>query len=347
MLVALLAGCAEESDTLKVGMVTDSGTIDDKSFNQGTWEGILKAKADFGIEERYLMPGGEAHSDYVQEITNLYDSGFKVIVTPGFKFETAIYEMQERYTDAVFVLLDGEPNDGNWAAGFPDYKTGANTINFLFAEDQAGFLVGVAAAVELGSGELGFIGGMEVPAVQRFNWGFQQGIKYANDNYGTSCNISADNCIYQGTFTDVAAGQQLAAVMYDRGVRAVFAAAGGVGVGVINEGKERRASGQDVWVIGVDVDQYDDGLYSGSNSCILTSAMKGIDVATYDTVKAILDDNFTGGRTVLYEAANDGIGIPKNNPNLGARTIGTVDEVFNGIKNGSIRVQNTGDGLLP
>ena len=81
--------------TLKVGMVTDSGTIDDKSFNQGTWEGIQKAENDFGIEKNYIQPAGETEADYLTEIQNLYDAGYKFIVTPGFKFETAIFKAQD------------------------------------------------------------------------------------------------------------------------------------------------------------------------------------------------------------------------------------------------------------
>ncbi|HSL93334.1 MAG TPA: BMP family ABC transporter substrate-binding protein, partial [Bacillota bacterium] len=248
MVAALLVGCAPKptpptptpdptpppAPVFKVGMVTDAGTIDDKSFNQGTWEGILEAAADFDFETRYLQPGGETESFYLTEIGNLVAADYKFIVTPGFKFETAIFTAQEQYPDVKFVLLDGYPHAGDWAP-----VVGDNTVSIFFAEHEAGFLAGVAAAMQLGSGDLGFIGGMEIPAVQRFNWGFQQGVAYANANLGTSMSIVADNVIYQGSFDNVAAGQVLAATMYDRGVKAIFAAAGGVGVGVINEAKAR------------------------------------------------------------------------------------------------------------
>lgn len=99
---------------VKVGMVTDSGTITDKSFNQGTWEGILMAKEAFGIAERYLQPGGETTDDYLNEIGNLVDADHELIVTPGFKFEEAIFIAQDLYPDTKFVLIDGEPNNANW-----------------------------------------------------------------------------------------------------------------------------------------------------------------------------------------------------------------------------------------
>ena len=118
-----LFGCGGQKESpappaepdLKVGMITDAGTIDDKSFNQGTWEGILKAEAEMNIETRYLKPAGTTEADYLKEITNMYDAGFKFIVTPGFKFETAVFQAQEKFPDAKFVILDGYPHAGDWA----------------------------------------------------------------------------------------------------------------------------------------------------------------------------------------------------------------------------------------
>ena len=181
--VTLFAGCGSSSSTgdatgtdakVKVGMVTDSGTIDDKSFNQGTWEGIEKAQKDFSLQDpKYLKPSGETKADYLKEIGNLYDAGYRLIATPGFKFETAVYEAQDKYQDAKFVIIDGTPNDG--AEKDPVVKVSDNAVSILFAEQQAGFVAGVATSVELKEGSLGFIGGMKIPAVQKFNWGFQQG----------------------------------------------------------------------------------------------------------------------------------------------------------------------------
>ncbi|MEI8092841.1 MAG: BMP family ABC transporter substrate-binding protein [Spirochaetales bacterium] len=320
----------------KVGMVTDSGTIDDKSFNQGTWEGILKAKTDLGIDTpKYLKPTGTTEADYVKEIGNLNDAGYKLIVTPGFKFETAIFVAQDKYKDAKFVLIDGSPNNGAFDATRKE-KVGTNTVSIFFAEHEAGFLAGVAAALEIKTGDFGFIGGMEIPPVQKFNWGFQQGVDYANKTYKTSVSIKAENVIYQGTFSDVAAGQQLAAQMYDKGVKVIFAAAGGVGVGAINEAKARASKG--AWLVGVDTDQFNQGIYSGSKSIILTSAMKRIDQAAYDMVKANLAGKFPGGQTLTFNAANDGVGIPAINPNLSADTAKKVAEVFALLKKGTIKV---------
>ena len=193
---------------LKVGMVTDSGSIDDKSFNQGTWEGIKKATKDLGVKSKYLKPGGTTEADYVKEISNLNDAGFGLIVTPGFKFESAIFVAQDKYPKTKFVLIDGSPNNGVFDATRKE-KVGANTVSIFFAEHESGFLAGVASALQIKEGDFGFIGGMEIPPVQKFNWGFQQGVAYANKNLGTKIGMKPENVIYQGTFHDVAAGQHV------------------------------------------------------------------------------------------------------------------------------------------
>lgn len=345
MMFSLLIGCGNNDESgstgFKVGMVTDSGTIDDKSFNQGTWEGILRATKDLKLENKYLKPTGTTPADYIKEIGNLFDAGYKFIVTPGFKFETAIFEAQDKYPDAKFVIIDGAPHNGDFNAVVKD-----NTVSIFFAEHESGFVAGVATALEIQEGEAGFIGGMEIPPVQKFNWGFQQGIAYANKNLGTKINLKAENVIYQGSFDNVAAGSQLAAQMYDGGVKVIFAAAGGVGVGAINEAKTRVTGGAEVWIVGVDVDQYADGIYEGEKSTILTSAMKKIDQAAYDMIEAETKGEFPGGQTLVFDAKNDGVGIPAENPNLSAETIKQVEDVFKKIQSGDIKVAAEQGNLL-
>ena len=337
LMVSGLVGCGNSSEgenkaesTLKVGMVTDSGTIDDKSFNQGTWEGIGLAEEELGIEKNYLKPSGETEVDYLTEIQNLYDADFKYIVFPGFKFETAIYEAQQKYSDAKFVLIDASPSDGNGNGLVAD-----NTVSIFFAEQEAGFAAGVAAAVELQTGDLGFVGGMETGPVKRFDAGFQQGVAYANEKYGTAVTLKDENIVYSGSFTDKALGQQLAATMYDRGVKAIFAAAGGTGTGVITEAKTRDGA----WVIGVDSDQYAEGVKPDGTSVILTSAVKKVEKASYNMIQAELNGEFPGGQTLILDAANGGVGIPAENPNLSEETVKKVNEVLEAIKNGEIEVK--------
>lgn len=353
MATGVLAGCGgasgddaskEKKDEIKVGMVTDSGTIDDKSFNQGTWEGILKAEKDLGVTTQYLKPAGETEQDYLKEITNLYDAGNRVIVAPGFKFETAIYKAQDKYKDAKFVIIDGSPKKDNNAK---EGTVADNTVSIFYAEEQSGFLAGVATALEIKEGDLGFIGGLEIPPVQKFNWGFQQGVKYANENFGTKTTLKAENVKYANSFVDTAVGQQLAATMYDRGVKAVFVSAGKVGVGVITEAKTRVSKGETAWVVGVDVDQYADGIYEGDKSVVLTSATKNIGKSAYDMIDAEIKGEFPGGKTLTFDIKNDGVGIPEKNPNLSEDTISKVNQVKEDMKADKIKVSAEKGKLIP
>jgi len=334
MVASMFVGCAKEALLPEVGMITDAGTIDDKSFNQGTWEGVVEACDDFGYEEKYLKPSGTTDADYMTEITNLVDSGRKLVVCPGFKFEATIFQAQDKYPDVKFVLIDGTPH----SADYSEFRQENNVVSIFFAEEQSGFLAAVAVAVEKPDAEFGFIGGMEIPAVQKFNWGFQQGLAYANKNLDTNVTIKAENVIYQGTFSEVAAGTAIAAQMFDKGVDVIFAAAGGVGVGVITEAKNRAVAGDEVYVVGVDVDQYPDGVYEGDKSVVLTSAMKSIGVAAYDMVKAYNESTFPGGQTLIFDASNNGVQIPDNNPNLSRAAVKAYEDVLAGLQDGSITV---------
>ncbi len=322
----------ERLDTdLNVGLVIGSGTIDDRSFNQGCWEGITATVEN----SKYVTPAGETESDYLVSIGNLYEGDFKFIVTPGFYFESADYVAQDKYPDANFVILDGAPTDSNG-----NTVIGENTVSITFAEHEAGFIAAVAAALEIKEGSFGFLGGMQIPAVVRFEAGYKQGIEYANKNLGTNITLDDVDVVYQGSFGDKAAGQQIAAQMYDRGVDVIFTAAGGTGIGAITEAKSRATKGETAWVIGVDSDQYLDGVYNAETnaSVILTSAVKYVDQATHDMIVAQTEGKFPGGEALLYTVANDGVGLPAENPNLSEETITKVNEVYNAIKEGTVTV---------
>ena len=147
MAVTMLVSCAGVGGggaKFKVGMVTDAGTIDDKSFNQGTWEGVVKAADELKIEKNYLKPAGTTEADYLKEIGNLYDAGFKLIVAPGFKFETAIFQAQTKYPDAKFVIIDGSPHAGDY-----NVAVGTKTVSISYAEEQSGLLAGVSESDKL------------------------------------------------------------------------------------------------------------------------------------------------------------------------------------------------------
>lgn len=323
----------------KVGMATDSGTIDDKSFNQGTWEGIQQYQTDYGtIDSKYLQPSGEATEDYLNTIDTLIESGYQMIITPGYKFEGAILEAQSTYPDTKFVIIDGQPN--------VDYvpEIADNTLAIFFEEQESGFYAGIAAALESKTGKVGFIGGMEIPAVQKFGWGFASGVAYANKTYGTNCEVS--QYIYSGSFSDAKLGSTMAASYYDQGIDIIFAAAGGVGVGVIAEGKTRRTAGDDVWVIGVDSDQYYDGIYNDNkDSVILTSALKNLQKATYDAIDSAVNGTYEGGKAIILSTKEDAVKLPDENPNLQADTYVKYQEVYDAVKTGKVSVPGSVEDL--
>ena len=317
----------------KVGMMIDSGTIDDKSFNQGTWEGILAYTKDHkGVKGQHVQPNGETTADYLSAADNLMMAGNNVIIAPGFKFEEAITELQTANPEVSFVILDGEPA-----------TMAENTTAIYFAEHEAGFLAGVAAALQSQTGKVGFIGGMKIPAVERFGWGYLAGVAYANENYAT--NVEVVDYQYQGTFYDVQGGQMMAGGMYDKGIDIIFSAAAAVGNGVINEAKARTEAGEKVYVIGVDVDQYDEGLMNDGSSVVLTSAIKRIDVAVYDALKAYGEGNFPGGQIITMDAKTNGVGLPETNPNLTTDTQAKVDDTLAQIQSGALVVPVTGEEL--
>lgn len=333
---------APVAEVVKVGMVTDSGTIDDKSFNQGTWEGIQAYEAEKKtIQSQYLQPEGEAETDYINSITNLVETGTTIVVTPGFKFESAIFAAQDKFPDTKFILIDGTPHSADYA----EFRAEKNVVSVFFNEHESGFLAGVAAALSSKSGKLGFIGGMEIPPVQKFGWGFAAGVKYANDTFGTAAEVT--NYIYQGTFSDVAAGQQLASGMYDDGIDIIFAAAGGVGVGVFNEAKQRASNGEEVFVVGVDVDQYAFGIYDDATqkSVTLTSAQKKIDLAAFNYIDAALNGTFPGGETITLSLADGGVGLPVENPNLTAEVIAKVEEAKKAVLDKTVAVPMTAEEI--
>ena len=237
------------------------------------------------------------------------------------------------------------------------WRSGRGGCLFIYGLNEYHFAPGdgfraVAADLDerplglLVDGEVGFVGGLEIPAVQKFNWGFQQGVAYANDNLGTNIAMNANNFTYSGSFADLALGQQLATAMYDSGVDAIFAAAGGTGVGVINEAKNRRLSGEDVWAIGVDVDQYSVGDMGNGESCILTSAMKDVAGVAYDQASAAAKGTFQGGVHIELGVSDGRAGIPASNPNLTPEIEAKVAEVAALVADGTIVVQDTGDGLI-
>jgi basic membrane protein A len=309
-----------EAEPLTIGLVTDVGGIDDKSFNQGTWEGIQRFAEETGAETKYLQ--SESDTDYIPNLSTFSDEELDLIVAPGFLFIDSMTEVSGNFPDQKYLLID------DVVAERP------NVVSAVFAAEQGSFLVGVAAALktqEAGKDTVGFIGGMDFELIQNFEAGFEAGVKAVDPNM----TILVE---YAGSFADAQKGQTLAAKMYDAGAYVIYHAAGATGNGLIKEAKDRATNGQEVWAIGVDKDQYADGIYDGEKSVMLTSMMKRVDVAAYEVCKMVAEDAFPGGETLTFTLENGGVGIPAENPNLTDDMVAKVAEFEGKVKAGEIEV---------
>ncbi len=292
-LVLSLGVCAVAlAETYEIGMITDIGTIDDKSFNQGTWEAIKAYAEANGKTYNYYQPSAQSTEIYVERIDQAVADGAKVIVTPGFLFEEPIFVAQDKYPDVHFVLIDGNPHN----ADYSEFRTEKNAVGIVFAEEQSGFLAGYAA-VKDGYTKLGFMGGMAVPAVVRFGYGFVQGADYAAKELGLT-DVSV-NYNYTGGFAATPEAQAMASSWYNDGVQVIFACGGAVGNSVMAAAE--AAGGK---VIGVDVDQ------SAESETVITSAMKGLGAAVEQALTAYYADKFPGGEAWVLGADKNGVQLP-------------------------------------
>lgn len=324
--VTACGGTGSNTCDFNVGLVTDIGGIDDKSFNQGTWEGIERFKSENeNVCTNYVQSAKDA--DYVPNLSAMADQKKNLIVAPGFLFETSMLEVAKRYPEQQFLLIDSPVMEND--------KQVSNVASALFAEHEGSYLVGVASALkakEAGYKTLGFVGGMDTPLIKKFEAGFVQGAKAVDP----SINVLVE---YAGTFGDPAVGKTLANKLYDNGAKIVYQAAGGTGSGVIAAAKERAEKGEEVFVVGVDRDQYEDGLYGDqTKSVILTSMLKRVDVAAETVAKKELAGEKLGGQILTFDLQNDGVGIPEKNPNLSDDIVKQVNEYKEKIKSGEIKV---------
>lgn len=316
------APAAPAAPAFKVGLVTDLGGIDDKSFNQGTWEGIVRFGAENnlvkGTDIKYLQSAAEA--DYVPNLSTFADEKLDLIVAPGFLFEKAMGEVADKYPAQKLLVIDtvvGKPN----------------VVSAVFSEHEGSFLVGVAAGLKAkadGKKVVGFIGGMQFPLIERFQAGFEQGVMAVYPE----AKILVD---YAGDFGAPDKGQAIAQKQYNAGAYVIFHAAGGTGNGMIKEAKERSEKGDIRWAIGVDKDQYTDGSY-GDKSAVLTSMMKRVDVAAYEVAKLAKAGQFPGGTTMVFSLKNAGVGVPETNPNLSAEIVAQVKDFAGKIASGALAV---------
>lgn len=327
--VFALVACGNDSgttpggDTYDIAMITDIGTIDDKSFNQGTWEGIVAYAGANNISHKYYQPTEQSNDAYLSAIQLAVDGGAKIIVTPGFLFEVPIWEAQVLYPEVNFVLIDGSPNNGVYDDTY-DGTIASNTVGIIYAEEQSGYLAGYAA-VKDGYTSLGFMGGMAVPAVVRFGYGFVQGADAAAQELGLA---SIDmKYHYTGAFDATPEAQAMAASWYQSGTEVIFACGGAVGFSVFKAAEESNAK-----AIGVDVDQ------SNESETIITSATKGLSASVEEILGLYYAGNFPGGQCLNMDASHDGVSLPMATSKFTTFSQADYDTLYTKLVNNEITI---------
>jgi basic membrane protein A and related proteins len=322
-LLSALAGCgtsdkpASSGAPLRVGMVFDVGGKGDKSFNDSAYRGLLNAASEFGIEHTEFEPGQDA--DRETGVRKLAQAGYDLIIGVGFLFSDAMRKVAADYPDINFACVDFDAR--------PDEQLPANLEGIRFREEEGSFLVGVIAGMFTKTGRLGFIGGMDIPLIHKFEAGYVAGVHYANPSASVTV-------AYAGTtpqaFADPAKGKELALLQYGRGVDVIYQASGSTGNGVIEAAKE-----VDKYAIGVDSNQN----YMAPGH-VLTSMVKRVDNAVYLTIQSALEGKFQGGLKE-YGLAEDGVGFAMdeyNAPLVSQEMLDKVEQARQAIISGAIKV---------
>lgn len=301
--LSVFAACGQK--TYEIALITDVGNIDDKSFNEGAWNGVKQYAEENNISYSYYKPIENSKESRSTMIRNAIAKGAKIVVCPGFMFQDSIYELQGEYPDIDFLFLDGEPNNDDWSTGAPTYRTDLNVHNILYREDQSGYFAGYAAVME-GYRKLGFMGGMAVPAVIRFGHGFIQGAEDAAKKLELADDAVQIRFTYVGGFAPTDDIKTKANGWYTSGTEVIFACGGGIYISITAAAAESNKV-----VIGVDVDQ----LAATGNQTFITSAMKGLTATTIQALTAYYNNGKEwpadrAGKTLNLGVNEDAVGLP-------------------------------------
>ena len=328
--LALLAVASAFAADPTVRLLTDVSGVDDKSFNAAAWRGILQFYGDSLAKQSkkgsaYDAITAQTQDMYIPNIKQVSDEKYDLVITTGFTFADALGEVAPQYPNQKYLIVDVD-----WV-NFP------NVMQATFTEHEGSYLVGVAAALKakakgLKDPKFGFIGGIPGAVITKFEVGYAMGILsvlpqakivdyYAND----------------WAKPELAKAQ--AKNWYDSGVYCIFSAAGFTGSGTIAMAKEYRAAGKDVWAIGVDSDQFEDGIYDAAKtkSAVLTSMIKRVESATLYALKAVKDGSFKGG-VVVFDTKSDGVAFSDRNAELGKDIVAKVNAIKKDIIAGKIKV---------
>ena len=301
-----------------VGIVFDTGGLGDKSFNDSAWRGIERAVDELGIQKMAIESGSEsAYEDNL--ILMAEEEGIDLVIAVGINMQTALDAVAKKYPDVSFAIIDGDVD-------LP------NVRSLKFKEEEGSYLVGFLAGLMTESGKIGFVGGQALPLIEKFEYGYRAGAERARPD------VEFLPAKYIGSWDDVSQAKVAANVLYSSGADVVYHAAGRAGLGVI-----RSAAENGKWAIGVDSDQ--DGVEEGS---VLTSMVKGVDNAVFQTIQDFLNDEFTSGAKV-YDLASGGVGVSEfrfTRDEIGEDNIELLEDIKRMIISGEIVVPSTEDEYL-
>jgi basic membrane protein A and related proteins len=309
---AATAASEPQQQALRVGLVTDVGQLNDRGFNQLAFEGLQRAERELGVEGRVLESTSDA--EYVPNHSSLADQGYDVVIGVGFAQGEAVAQVAQQYPGTKFVIIDVDQGD---LPGAP-----ANVVGLLFKEEEVGYLAGYLAALTVerkgGPPVISSVGGMKEPPVDRFIAGYQAGAEAAVPGITELNGYSQD-------WDDLAKCKEVALDQIANRSQVVFQVAGGCGLGALDAAKE-----QSVWGIGVDADQ------SFLGPHILTSAVKRVDQAVFQTIESVIDGSWQGGTNSVFGLAEDGVGLGKISPAVSAVDVTAVEVVRRDIVAGDI-----------
>jgi basic membrane protein A and related proteins len=309
------AAAAPAAKSIKVGLVTDIGGLNDRSFNSLANQGLKQAQSDLGVQGRVLT--SKSNADYIPNLSTLAQQKYDLVIGVGFLMADAVTTVAKKFPDTKFAIIDV---DATTLKGKP-----TNIEGLLFKEQESGYLAGTLAGLYAKDNNIttiSSVGGQKIPPVDHYIAGYDAGAKAANPSIKTLNAYSQD-------FVDQAKCKEIALSQIAQGSGVVFQVAGQCGLGALDAAKEKSKQG-----IGVDADQ----AYLGP--FILTSAIKKVDTAVVDTVKQVQTDKFTGGANTTFDVANGGAGIGKVSA-AGAKYQPQLDDVTAKLKAGSITVPDT------
>lgn len=326
----VFTGCGKSNNSSsngnEIALVVATGSVDDKSFNQGAWNGIKEYAQQNEVSHKFYQSVDSSSSAISNTIDLAVLGGAKIVVCPGFAFQKALFDAQSQYPDVTFVMLDGAPTDTDGTS-----EITSNTATYTYAEEEAGFLAGYAAIMD-GYRNLGFMGGVAMPAVVRFGYGFVQGADYAAKELGLSSDEVSMNYTYVGSFDASPDIAVKASAWYNNGTEVIFACGGSIGNSVMSAADQAGTK-----VIGVDIDQ------SSESETVITSAVKNIEKTVYDAVGEFYEGTLVTGGSETLDVTSDSVLLPLETSRFTQFSKEQYDAVYQELVNKNIEIANDTD----